>query len=242
MCKSLMFTLMCGETININPDFPPSAGRDSQSPYHPCQSPGSLDRGLCPWTWPSCRQRWSGYNPWTSSSWPVCGEANHCKKTFGTANARGELQLKYYNWNPSGLKTRGGCVPWCAVWPAASHPGWSAYTLWSYIETRIGSEREKSQWNPKPLTGWEPQKRLLEIYCVDNLCRVCYTCRFVTLLETDKYERSGLVWKQFKELWKDQNWSWLDWTAQAGYSCSSSEKCVMLLSQTTVLMRWFSWI
>lgn len=64
--------------------------------------------------------------------------------------------------------------------------------------------------------GWEPQKGVLQIYyiIIDNL--VCYTCCFFTSLETDKYERSGLVLKQFKELWKDRNLSWLDWTAQAG--------------------------
>lgn len=48
--------------------------------------------------------------------------------------------------------------------------------------------------------GQEPQKGALQIYCMDNLYLICYTSCFFTLLGTDKYERSGLVLKQFKEL------------------------------------------
>lgn len=72
-------------------DITLSMGKD-RTAYRPCQSLGSLDRGLCPWTWPSCPQHWSGYNPWTSSSWPVCGESNHARKPLA-------LQTHAMSWN-----------------------------------------------------------------------------------------------------------------------------------------------
>lgn len=105
----------------------------------------------------------------------------------------------HYNWNNHQTPMLRGSIPLCVVWPVAFHPDWSVYTLWSYIETKIRSEKEKRQWEANHRQGREPQQTCRFI---DNLYLISHIYLF-SLLETDKYEQIGLVLEQFKELWRD---------------------------------------
>lgn len=205
-----MFIGLCGEPIVqkrwVQRVLTLSAGggagfRLCITPYRPCQSLGSLDPGLCPWTWPSCPQHWSGYNPWTSSSWPVCGETNHCKNTF---NACGELKLNTIIAETT-IKHQCSAAPYLCVELGQLLFIQIGLFIHSGLISKLKQGQKKRKGNERLITvRVENQRTKLQVYCTDNLYLTSHTYLF-SLLETDKYERNGLVLKQFKELWRDHS-------------------------------------